>query len=101
MKASNDHLSHTLSSKRLASHELLLPQACQCVEDGGDKQDDSGGDKATGVGENAQPLNQAHYAIDSGSHVVSRETTDEGIEFGRCRTDPKEKWNLDKQNHKG
>jgi hypothetical protein len=35
----------------------------------------------------AKPLDDAHGEVDTGTHVVRCESTHEGIEFGRRRTD--------------
>ncbi len=50
---------------------------------------------------NAQPLNDAHGKIDSGAHVVRRESAHKGIEFCGCRTDAKKERDFDEDDEEG
>ncbi len=51
--------------------------------------------------DNTQPLNYAHGKIDSGAHIVRRESAHEGIKFRGCRTDAKKERDFDEDDEEG
>jgi len=49
----------------------------------------------------AKPLDDAHGEVDTGTHVICCESTHEGIEFRRRRTDTEKEWNFDEDDEEG
>ena len=83
----NNHLRNALPSQRLTGSELLLLEASEGVEQGGDQQHDGAGDQARSIADERKPLHQAHDAVDGGAHVVCLEAADEAVEVFRGRAD--------------
>ena len=100
-RSSDHHLGGALSTQGLAPDEVLALDAGQRVEDGCDQQHDGGRDQARSSERDADELNDAHGQVDGRAHVVGCHPADEGIEFGRRRTDPEEEGNLDEDEHEG
>ena len=77
----DDHLSHTLPTKRLASHKSLSLYSSQSIESRRDSQEDSCRDKTRRFFDQTKPLNDSHDQIYSRARVVCGEATHESIEF--------------------
>ena len=90
-----------MSTKRLTAHELLLFQSCKGIANSCKSEHDSRSDQAAAGDDDAQPLDQGHDAVDSGSHVVCREASDERIELGGRRADTEEKGDFDEYEDEG
>jgi hypothetical protein len=78
----NDHLRNALSAECLAALKSLALETRQCVEDGSNQQHNGCSDQAGRVGYEAEPLDEAHYKVYAGAHVVGAKFTDKGVELG-------------------
>lgn len=93
----DDHLSDTVTTQSLATHEALTLDAGQCIEDGRDEQDDGSDDKAGRLDCKRDPLDDTHCKVDRGAHVIGLESANECIKRGRRWADAQEKGDFDKE----
>jgi hypothetical protein len=93
----DNHLSDTVATQSLASHESLALDSSQCVEGGCDKQNDGSNDKAGCLDGDRDPLDDTHGQVDGGAHVIGLESADECIKRGRRRADAQEERDFDKE----
>jgi len=82
----HNHLRNTLPTQRLAPDKVLPPDPSQRIEDSSDEQEKRRDDQTRRLGDDREPLNDAHDEVDGGAHVIRREPADEGVEGGRGRT---------------
>lgn len=82
-KPLNNHLCNTLSTQRLATHEPLPLESSDKIAGCCKQQDNCCRNQARGINDDAKPLDQAHGTIDSCTHVVGSETSDESVKSGR------------------
>ena len=91
----NNHLSNTLPTQRLAAHEVLSFQSGNRIEDSSEEQQHSGGNQASGVWDNAQPLHDAGGDVERGPSPEGLKPSDERVERRRRRADTKQKGDLE------
>lgn len=97
----DDHLRDSLSTKSLASHEILLFQSCQSIAAPCESQDGCRSNQTAAVHYNAEPLDERHQPVNRCSHVVGGEAADKGIELGRGRTDAEKERYFNEYQHEG
>lgn len=98
---SNNHLRHTLSTKRFTTHKLILPRRSNSIERACNQQEHGSSDQTRGADDERQPLHQAHDAVDGRSHVVCAELAYEVVEFGAGWADAEEEGYFDEEDHEG
>ena len=81
-KPLDNHLCNTLSTQRLAPHESLALEPSNKIADCRKHQHNRRGDQARGMSDNAKPLDQTHGTVDSCTHVVGGEASDEVVKGG-------------------
>jgi hypothetical protein len=92
---SNNHLRHPLPTQRLTAHKLLLLQPRERVEHRRNQQHHRRHNQTAAAAEYAEPLDQAHAAVDGGPHVVGGEAADEGVKGGGGGADAQKEGDLD------
>jgi len=91
----NNHLGNTLSTQRLAAHEVLSFHGGNRIKDPSEEQQHSSGNQASGVWDNAQPLHDASSDVERGPSPEGLKPSDEGVERRRRRADTKQKGDLE------
>merc|ERR1712230_204240 len=89
----DNHLSNTLPTKRLATHESLTLDTSQRVEGCSHREHDSRSNQTASLLDYAKPLHEAHGEVDAGAHEV--------VEFGGCRADAEEEGDFDEDDEEG
>lgn len=90
-----------MATQRLASLERLALETSERIEEGGNKEHDSGRNQTGSIYRNANKLNNTHDSIDSGAHVIGLEFADEGVEFGRGWADAEEERDFNEDDDEG
>lgn len=80
--ALDNHLCDTLPTQRLAAHETLSLESGDEIAGCRKQQHDRCGDQARRIDDDAEPLDQAHGAVDTCAHVVGGESSDERVKSG-------------------
>lgn len=97
----NNHLRNSLPTQRLTALKLLSLDTRQDIKQRCEQQHDRGGNQAGRLGDNREPLDDGHDAVDCGAHVVRFEAADEGVEFGGCWADSEEERDFDEDYDEG
>jgi hypothetical protein len=91
-----DHLSNTMPSESLATHESLSLNTCQCIERCRDCQENRCSNQTRRRrDDDTEPLHNSHDQVDQRSHVIRGEPLHEGIKLRRGRADSEKQWDLD------
>ena len=83
MRTSDNHLSNSLTTQRLTTHEVLVLQGGQRIKYGRDQEEDGRNDQRTPPIDQTEPLQHAHDDVDDGPHRGRGESTDKRVELFR------------------
>lgn len=96
-----NHLGDTVTAQGLAANECLSLDACKAVADRRKKQENSRGDERRAPVDTAHELDDGHDKIGGGTHVVCRNSADEGVELAGGRADAQQERDFDEQDQEG
>lgn len=77
----HNHLCNSLSTQRLTTHKLILPQSRNGIEYRRDEEKHRRGDQAGRILDDGQPLYYAHDQVHCSAGVIRRELADKSVKL--------------------